>query len=122
MIYYRGVKLTIVFAVRTNGSCPGWDYLKGCSDDVGVSFDQIAVRLADQGQIFNYQQFRPIHGKGKFFEIKPKGIRFMGFFRQTSFVITHGFKKRGGGKNEKFPQKELKKALEIQQEFNENRG
>ncbi len=112
--FYTGATLNIDFAMTRDESCPGYEYLKSLPDDVVVAFSSIVRVLADQGRIQNKEQFRKI--RDKIFEIKPKGYRFLGFFYEGAFVVTNGFRKRGGGKSEQFPTKEYAKAQKF---FNE---
>jgi hypothetical protein len=115
--FYSGKRLDIYFVTNSDGSCPVYEYLESLPDDVLVAFSSLTKILADNGRIQNIQQFRKI--RDKIFEIKPKGYRFLGFFHKGAFVITNGFRKRGGGRSEKFPTKEFDKAQRFFKEIAE---
>jgi len=73
-------------------------------------------RLGDYGKVVNKQQFRSV-GES-LFEVKGGAWRLIGYFIPNHFVLTHGFKKRGGGKAaNKFPSNQKKRALKIKQDF-----
>lgn len=117
-VYYTGKYLTIVFAQKQNGTCPAKEFLDSIGPPDWGKLDKIITRLADRGKIHNTQQFRKI--ETPIYEIKGGNKRLVGYFKPGHFVLTQGFEKRGGGKSDKFPPSERKKALNIKEEFEAN--
>lgn len=114
--YCKGRFFTIIFAKKDNGECPAKDFLASTKPPDWGKLDRILKRLAERGKIINKEQFRKVDGQ--LYEVKGGGKRIVGFFIPKHFVLTHGFKKRGGGKSaNKFPKSEKEKALQIKEDF-----
>ncbi len=116
IIYYRGSKLTIIFAATMKDSMPAKAFLDAIGPPDWGKLDRILHRLGDYRRVINKEQFRSVGDR--LFEIKGGARRLVGYYIPDHFVLTHGFEKRGGGKAaNKFPKKERKRALKIKQEF-----
>ena len=118
LLYYKGARLKIVFAMTSGGDTPGKDFfLKDTKPPAWGKLDRILKRLGDFGVINNIEQFRPV-GNGLHEVKEGGGRRLVGYFLPGHFIITHGFHKRGGGKSaNKFPDTERERALGIRAGF-----
>lgn len=118
LLYYDGKCRKIFFAKAHGGSIPAQEFLEEIKNAAEWSkLDRVLTRLGDYGQIRNEEQFRSIGDD--LYEVKePGGKRLIGYFRAGHFIVTHGFKKRGGGKAaNKVPPEERARAIRIREEF-----
>jgi phage-related protein len=111
----QGPKWIIVAAVRADSSSPARDFIDAL--DLG-ELAKITVqfkRMAEIGRIDNDQKFKSLfdfkcgHRKHKMYEFKTRDYRYLCFQDGNSWVITHGFPKKG----QKTPTVEKEKAKRI---------
>lgn len=116
IIYYTGRCLKIIWAKKRNGTYPAKKFFDSIKPPDWGKLDRIIKRLADYGKVINIEQFRKIDGQ--LYEVKGGNKRLVGFFIPEHFVLTHGFKKRGGGRSaNKFPKPQMEKAIQIKEDF-----
>jgi len=100
----------IVCVVRRNGSAPAEDFIKELDRFERAEVRSLFQKMADEGKIFNKQQFR--HLAGKIYEFKRHQVRFGCFQMGHTWVLTHGFIK----KQPKCPRTEIERAERIMKE------
>ena len=109
---YDGTERTILYAMRTDGSCPAREFIEALDVGDRAKIFVLFERLGDTGKIANQEKFKKIVGT-KFFEFKSFQIRLICFYQPGGLVIiTHGFKK----KSNKTPKGELERAERIKAE------
>ncbi len=114
-IAYRGVRLTIEFAIRSDESVPALDFFNGLDRQWKGRFAVLYTRLGDVGFIHNSEQFSKF--VDEFFKFKAYQYRMPCYFRTDKrVVITHGFikKKKGAA-----PRQEEDRARNIKKEYEE---
>lgn len=101
---------TIECAITENGSVPAKDFLDSLDASSLRQLDTLFHRLADTGKIHNKEQFKKL--SGRIYEFKRYQIRMGCFQIRNNWRLTHGFTK----KDNKWPKRELDKAVRIMEE------
>lgn len=113
-IAYRGVRFTIEYAIRNDGSAPARDFFDAAQIRWQAQLIVLFKLLGDTGQIRNREKFRQL-AEG-FYEFKAFQIRMPCYFRSDKrVVITHGFTK----KKDAAPKAEIARAANIKLEYEE---
>lgn len=108
-ILYRGAKLTIEFAVNTNGTMEAKEWLSDQLPNVKASFLVLFARLADTGRIVNETQFKVL--SQPIWEFKRSHHRILCALDGQAVYLTHYMKKAGG--QGKCPSAEINRAKRI---------
>ena len=103
----------VVCAIRSSGSSPAYDFLKGMLKDKHRQFYTLFDRMVTKGQIYNTQQFKKV--EGRIWEFKRFQHRIGCYRDRRSWVLTHGFIKKGDA----WRKSELERAKEIMLEDQE---
>lgn len=112
-VAHRGSARTIVYAVRTDGTSPGAEFVASLDLRDQAKLHVLFQKLADTGQISNKEKFKKIEGTEGFFEFKSFQIRMPCYFVAGGLVvITHGFRK----KSDRIPPSEIERAKQIRSE------
>ena len=113
-ILCAGRKITIEFAVRSNGTIPAKEfYDNDLSEQERIKLKPPISRLADDGHVANKERFKKVEGTKELFEFKLHQVRIPGFFLPGGrFVLTHGLRK----KQDKLPESEIDIAEAIRAE------
>jgi len=115
IIAYRGVRFTIEYAIRRDGSVPALDFFKLIETRWQARLIILFKLLGDTGLIRNQEQFRKF--TEGFFEFKAFQVRMPCYFRPDKrVVITHGFTKK---KESAAPRSEIERAVNIKLEYEE---
>lgn len=113
-VAYRGIRFTIEYAIRNDGSVPAWDFFDAAQIRWQAQLIVLFKLLGDAGQIRNREKFRQL-AEG-FYEFKAFQIRMPCYFRSDKrVVITHGFTK----KKDAAPKSEIARATNIKLEYEE---
>jgi|SRR5690348_7154710 Gp49-like protein DUF891 len=112
-VAYRGLKLTIEYAIRSDGSTPGLEFFSQLQPQWQARIHHLYRILGDIGRIANDEQFKKF--EPPFFEFKAFQVRMPCYFRNDKrVVVTHGFiKKRKGAA----PKQEAERAKSIKNEY-----
>lgn len=110
LVVVRGTMRSIEYAVCANRSMPAKEFIEGLDEGDQRKLDVLFRKMAETGKLFNKEQFKLV--KEKIYEFKRHQIRIGCFQVETSWVLTHGFKK----KTDRWPQNELKRAERIREE------
>jgi Phage derived protein Gp49-like (DUF891) len=114
-IAYRGIRFTIEYAIRCDGSVPALDFFNVIEARWQARLIVLFKLLGDTGQIRNQEQFRKF--MEGFFEFKAFQVRMPCYFRPDKrVVITHGFTKKKEGQP---PKQEVERAVRIRVEYEE---
>jgi hypothetical protein len=114
-VAYRGICLTVVYAIRADDSIPALDFFDGLDRQWQARFLTLYTRLGDSGRISNLEQFSKF-GEG-FWEFKAFRYRMPCYYREgRQVVITHGFIKKKEGRA---PEQEKTRACDIWREHEE---
>lgn len=105
----------VVRYMRYKGSFPAKDYFEqSCSEHVRARFIALVRQLGITGKLpdktFGH------HLKGQYsdiYELKPKGVRFYGFFSDRNFYVTNAAPKRKA----KAQESDHKTAVAMRQDF-----
>jgi hypothetical protein len=86
---------TVAYAVRANGTSPGFDFYKNeLNDREKAQMLRLFHKIGEQGRIANREKFKYIDGTDGLWEFKNFKIRMPCFFLPGHLiVITHGFRK-----------------------------
>lgn len=115
IIAYGGVRFTIEYAIRRDGTVPALDFFKVIETRWQARLIILFKLLGDTGLIRNTEQFRKF--TDGFFEFKAFQVRMLCYFRPDKrVVITHGFTKKKEGVA---PKQEVERALQIKTEYEE---
>jgi|ERR1017187_2734161 hypothetical protein len=90
-----GPSRTVVYAVRANGTSPGFEFYRDeLTEKEQAQMLRLFNKMAEQGRIANKEQFKRIEGTDKLWEFKNFKIRMPCYFLPGNLVvITHGFRK-----------------------------
>jgi hypothetical protein len=117
-VAYLGALKTVVYAVRANGSSPGYEFFQNeLTDRERARLFWMFAKMGDYGSIANREQFKRLEGsKAKLSEFKHQQIRMLCFdLPGNLIVITHGFRK----KCSKIPPNQIERAEQIKAEDEE---
>ena len=107
-VAYAGVRMTIAFAVCSNGDSPGLVFYDGLSKKDQARVMVLFQKLGDTGRIASREHYKKIDGN--LWEFKRHQIRMPCFYASgRQLVITHGFMK----KSAYIPPEEIKRANRI---------
>lgn len=114
-VAYRGVRFTVVYAIRNDESIPALDFFDGLERQWQARFLTLYTRLGDSGRISNDQQFSKFGDD--FWEFKAFRYRMPCYYREGRLVvITHGFIKKKEGRA---PEQEKTRTRDIRREHEE---
>src|SRR5579863_2394394 len=95
-VAYRGIRFTVEYAIRCDGSVPAQDFFHVIEARWQARLVVLFKLLGDTGLIRNPEQFRKF--TDGFFEFKAFQVRMPCYFRPDKrVVITHGFAKKKEG-------------------------
>lgn len=115
IIAYRGVRFTIEYAIRRDGTVPALNFFNVTETRWQARLIILFKLLGDTGLIRNPEQFRKF--TDGFFEFKAFQVRMPCYFRPDKrVVITHGFTKKKEGAA---PRQEIERAGQIRVEYEE---
>jgi Phage derived protein Gp49-like (DUF891) len=111
-VAYRGIRFTVIYAIRTDESIPALDFFEGLDRQWQARFLTLYTRLGDTGRISNPEQFSKFGDD--FWEFKAFRYRMPCYYREgKQVVITHGFIKKKEGRA---PEQENTRANDIRAE------
>ena len=114
-VAYRGVRFTVVYAIRNDESLPALAFFRGLDPQWQGRFLTLFTRLGDTGRISNPEQFSKF-GED-FWEFKAFRYRMPCYYREGKLVVvTHGFVKKKEGRA---PKQEEDRANSIKHEYEE---
>jgi Phage derived protein Gp49-like (DUF891) len=114
-VAYRGIRFTVVYAIRIDESIPALDFFDGLDRQWQARFLTLYTRLGDSGRISNPEQFSKFGDD--FWEFKAFRYRMPCYYREgRQVVITHGFIKKKEGRA---PEQEKTRASDIRREYEE---
>ena len=92
-VAYRGAKFRIVYAVRSNGSCPAREFYDSLPESDRAKIMALFVRMGDHGQIRNEEKFK--HVEGPYYAFKSFQIRILCRFQPGGrLLLLHGLHKK----------------------------
>jgi hypothetical protein len=113
-ILCAGRRITIEFAVRSNGTMPAKDFYENdLSEEERTKLKPPFARLADDGHVANKERFKKVEGTKELWEFKLHQVRIPGFYLPGGrFILTHGLRK----KQDRLPKTEIDTAEKIRSE------
>ena len=113
-LIYSGEHYSVFFHAEAKDSSGVYDYFEACDDVTQASLLYLVKRIADIGHIYDDTKFRIEDRANKIYCFKPKSERFFCFFfAGKKIIITSAYTK----KRQKLDRNELKKAIQIRNEY-----
>lgn len=113
-LIYSGELYSVYFHAEMKDSSSVNDYFESCDDVTQASLLFLVKRMADIGCIYDKTKFRIEDRQSKLYCFKPKRERFFCFFfTGKKMIITSAYTK----KRQKLDRHELKKAIQIRNEY-----
>jgi phage-related protein len=112
LIFERGSRCNIGYALRCNGQTEAKEYIENLNDTIQASFAALFRRIKE-GEILTQERFRKLQDSDDIFEFKHrKGHRIPTFKYKGTWWLTHGFLKKG----QKTPKTQIRRAEQIKKE------
>ncbi len=113
-LVYQGPHYAVYFHAEKKTSSKVYDSFEKCDNITQASLLYLVKRIADTGRIYDKTKFRIEDKNNKIYTFKPKQERFFCFFFvKKEIIITSAYRKKG----QKLDVKELKKAIEIRNQY-----
>jgi mRNA-degrading endonuclease RelE of RelBE toxin-antitoxin system len=112
LLAHRGVRLTLMWAVRSNGSHPAKEFYDELPEQIKRRFAVSFKKLGDMGVLRNREKFKIVEGTS-FYEFKTDRYRIICRFTQGRLVLlTNGCEK----KKDKLDPEDIRRAEQIWKE------